>query len=84
MKLRKNKLYVCKDLDDGSIDVGNAQAIVNYAEYLLVNCYDNEDEDKPELKTFEDALKIIEGKNILIKEIDLNNIDKMDFNLFAF
>lgn len=79
----KNKLYVCKDLDDGSIDVGNARAIWNYAEYLLSDYYD-EDEDKPELKTFEDALKIIEGKNIVIKEIDLTNIDEMDFDIFRF
>lgn len=79
--MNENKIYILKDVDDQSTMVGNAKALWDYAKYLNDDYAD--EEDRRELKTFEDALNIIKSKNIIIVEIDIKTLDVIDFDIFS-
>ena len=73
------KIYICKDIDDESVFVGNKTALIEYAEYLND---DAEEEDKTEIKTFADAVEVIKEKRIIVTEIDTKDLNNMQWNIF--
>ena len=81
IKEDKNTIYLMRDIDDQSIMVGNQRAIVDYAEYLN-NDYADDDEDKIDIKCFDDALEVIKSKRIIVAEIDTRFLDNVNFNVF--
>lgn len=75
------KIYVLRDIDTGEIMLGNKVALYGYAQDINNDLIDH-NEEYININNFNDALKVIESKHIIISEFDTKNLDMMEFNVF--
>ena len=75
------KIYVLRDIDTGEIMLGNKVALYGYAQDINNDLIDH-NEEYININNFNNALKVIESKDIIISEFDTKNLDMMEFNVF--
>lgn len=75
------KIYVLRDIDTGEIMLGNKVALYGYAQDINNDLMDH-NEKYININNFNDALKVIESKHIIISEFDTKSLDGMKFNVF--
>lgn len=75
------KIYVLRDIDTNEIMLGNKVALYAYAQNINDDLIDH-NEKYITINNFNDALKVIKSKRIIISEFDTKNLDMMEFNVF--
>ena len=75
------KIYVLRDIDTGEIMLGNKTALYEYAQDINNDLIDH-NEEYININNFNDVLKVIESKRIIISEFDTKDLNTMEFNVF--
>lgn len=75
------KIYVLRDIDTNEIMLGNKVALYGYAQDINNDLIDH-NEEYIDINNFNDVLKVIKSKRIIISEFDTKDLNTMEFNVF--